>query len=353
VLPGAGVADQSCDRSGLLRTSRLFSGGLPMKHFALLLALCLLAPLRSDAEAALPQAEFGRIERLPQIDSRHLPPRHVDVWLPSSYPDAAPYAVLYMHDGQMLFDASTTWNGQAWEIDRSAAALIDAGTLRPFIVVGVWNGGEHRHREYFPQRVFEALPASARDALLQLEREPGQRLFSAPPAADAYLRYLVEELKPAVQARYAVSRQPADTLLMGSSMGGLISLYALLEYPHEFGGAAALSTHWPGSFSVDDNPFPAAMRVYLADRLPQLGAQRIWMDHGTTTLDALYSPLQAEVDGVFRASPLPPAQWRSRAYVGTDHSEAAWAARLADPLHFLLGTPPGDDAHHGSKVRKD
>jgi len=123
---------------------------------------------------------------------------------------------------------------------------------------------------------------------------------------------------------------------MGSSMGGLISLYALLEQPQHFGGAAALSTHWPGGFHPADDSFAQAMRTYLRERLPTLGQQKIWMDHGTETLDALYPPLQREVDTVFNASPLPPAQWRSREYPGTDHSEQAWAARLADPLRFLL-----------------
>ncbi len=302
--------------------------------------LCgLLVPLATRAEPSpapvLPQVEAGRVERI-EFAPPELAARMVDVWLPPGYPDAAPYATLYMHDGQMLFDAATTWNGQAWEVERTAAALIESGALRPFIVVGIWNAGEHRYRDYLPQRVFEAMPEDDRQRWRVAEREPGRPLFAGPPAADAYVRFLVGELRQTIESRFAVSRKPKDRFLMGSSMGGLISLYALLEQPQQFGGAAALSTHWPGGFHPADDSFAQAMRTYLRERLPTLGQQKIWMDHGTETLDALYPPLQREIDTVFNASPLPPAQWRSREYPGTDHSEQAWAARLADPLRFLL-----------------
>lgn len=303
------------------------------------LLCCLLVPFATHAEPApepvLPQVEAGRVERI-EFAPAELAARTVDIWLPPGYPDDAPYATLYMHDGQMLFDASTTWNRQAWEVERTAAAMLESGALRPFIVVGIWNAGEHRYRDYLPQRVFESMPEDIRRRWRVAEREPGRPLFAGPPAADAYVRFLVGELREAIEARYAVSRNPEDRFLMGSSMGGLISLYALLERPQQFGGAAALSTHWPGGFDPDDESFARAMRAYLRERLPALLEQKIWMDHGTETLDARYPPLQREVDAVFEASPLPPSQWRSREYPGTDHSERAWAARLADPLRFLL-----------------
>lgn len=303
------------------------------------LLCCLLVPFATHAEPApepvLAQVEAGRVERI-EFAPAELAARTVDVWLPPGYPGDAPYATLYMHDGQMLFDASATWNRQAWEVERTAAAMLESGALRPFIVVGIWNAGEHRYCDYLPQRVFESMPEDIRRRWRVAEREPGRPLFAGPPAADAYVRFLVGELREAIEARYAVSRKPEDRFLMGSSMGGLISLYALLERPQQFGGAAALSTHWPGGFDPDDESFARAMRAYLRERLPALLEQKIWMDHGTETLDALYPPLQREVDAVFEASPLPPSQWRSREYPGTDHSERAWAARLADPLRFLL-----------------
>lgn len=308
------------------------------------LSLFALAPLAglalaSESPGNVAEVESGRIERL-EFVPEGLVARSVDVWLPPGYPDQAPYATLYMHDGQMLFDARNTWNQQAWEVDRTAGAMIQSGALRPFIVIGVWNAGEHRYRDYLPQRVFESMPEEARTRWLAAEREPGRPLFAGPPAADAYLSFLAGELRKTIEARYAVSKASDDRFLMGSSMGGLISLYALLEQPQAFGGAAAVSTHWPGGFDPADRSFAEAMQRYLHERLPGLGSQRVWMDHGTETLDALYPTLQQEVDAVFAASPLPREQWSSREYTGTDHSENAWAARLSDPLHFLLAREP-------------
>lgn len=301
----------------------------------------------------LPRVPQGHIERLRALagpKATDLPARDVDVWLPPGYPAQAPYAVVYMHDGQMLFDASSIWNRQSWEVAETAANLQVRGETRPFIVVGVHNGGAHRHREYFPQRVFEALPAQRQARLLGAERSSGQPLFAGPPAADAYVRFLVEELKPRIEHVYAVSRAPADSVLVGASMGGLISLYALLEQPAQFGGAAVLSTHWPGGFELDDPFIPDTIGSYLGQALPALDAQRIWMDHGSETLDAAYPPLQARIDRVFAASRLPSAQWRSRSYPGSDHSERAWAARLADPLRFLLGPDEGEQARAGPEA---
>jgi enterochelin esterase-like enzyme len=290
----------------------------------------------TQAEAPLQVPSSGRIERLADFPSRHVPARHVEVWLPEGYPAQAPYAVLYMHDGQMLFDAAHTWNRQEWQVDEVAARLQAQGAARPFIVVGVWNGGARRHTEYFPQRPFGLLAADRQAALHAAEREPGKPLFAAPVASDAYLKFLVTELKPAIDARYAVSPRREDTFVAGSSMGGLISMYALLEYPEVFGGAACLSTHWPGAFDPDDPAIPDAFLAYLGERLPAPGRHRLWFDHGTETIDAWYGKTQVRVDALLAARGWREPWWSSRVYPGTDHSERAWAARLDEPLQFLL-----------------
>lgn len=93
-------------------------------------------------QAALPQVSSGKIKRLENFSSEYIPARHVDIWLPPGYNKNKDYSVLYMHDGQMLFDANQTWNKQEWQVDEVASALITQGTTRPFIVVGVFNGGE-------------------------------------------------------------------------------------------------------------------------------------------------------------------------------------------------------------------
>jgi enterochelin esterase-like enzyme len=300
-----------------------------MSRTSRLLLPLLLSISACNAEEAPPlqQAEAGRIERIEgsvPVGSV-LVPRVVDVWLPPGYPQQAPYAVIYAHDGQMLFDAAVSWNRQAWEFDRIGAELIESSAVRPFIVVGVHNGGARRHSEFYPQAVLPALSDAQRKDAIEGE-----------PAADAYLDYLVQTLRPQIAARYAVSAEPQDQFLLGSSMGALISLYGVLRDPQHWGGAAAISVHWPGAEPKPDAPFALAFRAWIAGRLPELGRQRIWMDHGTETLDVHYPPLQALADRVFEASTLPRAQWVGREYTGTDHSEKSWSARLADPLRFLL-----------------
>ncbi len=286
----------------------------------------------SPSPAALPSVPVGRLERLALFPSRHVAPRHVDVWLPRGYDGTRPHAVLYMHDGQMLFDATTTWNKQAWDVAPTVQRLIDAGALRDCIVVGAWNTGQTRFNEYFPQGFIEHVPEGpARQVLLT------RGFASQPPMADAYLRFLVTELKPAIDARYRTRPGRDDTVVAGSSMGGLISAYALCEHPQVFGGAACLSTHWIGGFERNAE-IPAAGRAYLRRRLPPPGEHRLYMDRGTTELDALYDEAQAAVDALMRERGFGPPRFVTRVFEGEGHNERAWAKRLEIPLRHLLGT---------------
>ncbi|MGQ0799827.1 MAG: alpha/beta hydrolase [Pseudomarimonas sp.] len=304
-----------------------------------LLAVSISAAGASAKDTALPQVTSGRIERLANFASVHVPARHVDVWLPADYPEAAPYAVLYMHDGQMLFDAQTTWNHQEWRVDEVAGELQAAGKLRPFIVVGIWNGGAARAAEYLPQRAFERLDAKAQARHLAGKRGD-QPFLSAPVYSDRYLRFLVEELKPAIDQRFAVDPSPAATTIMGSSMGGLISLYAFSEYPQVFGAAACLSTHWPGGFIFDDPALPEAILAYTTENLPSPASHRLYFDHGTATLDAQYAPWQKRADAILANKGYTDANAVSRVYAGAEHSEQAWSARLHVPLAFLFAPRP-------------
>jgi enterochelin esterase-like enzyme len=298
--------------------------------------LCLLFWLISMSLHALPQVSAGQLQRLDNFPSKLVPARTVDVWLPDGFPAAQKYAVLYMHDGQMLFDGSTSWNKQEWRVDEVAQQLQNAGKVRPFIVVAVHNHPDNRHAEYFPQAPFLSLPLEKQQALYQLERQPGQKLFKQTVYSDRYLQFLVTELKPFIDANFPVYPDAANTFIMGSSMGGLISLYALSQYPEVFGGAACLSTHWPGSFSVADNPIPTAFLSFMRQHLPPAAQHKIYFDYGDQTLDALYPPLQQKVDQLMRQLKYPETLWQTRFFPGTDHSEAAWAQRLHIPLEFLL-----------------
>jgi enterochelin esterase-like enzyme len=272
----------------------------------------------------------GRIERLSNFPSRFVDARHIDVWLPEGYTASKRYAVLYMHDGQMLFDAGTTWNKQAWNVQDTVQRLINEGRIPDTLVVGVWNNGKYRHSEYFPQKYLPGMPEALR-ATLEKDGLQGK------PQSDAYLRYLVDELKPAIDAKYATRPEAASTFLMGSSMGGLISVYAMNEYPHVFGGAAGLSTHWIGSFKPNA-AIPLAAFNYLRAHLANPATHLLYQDHGTTELDALYAPYQVMVNDLVRERGfVDGSSFLTRVFEGTGHNEKAWAARLEVPLLFLMG----------------
>ncbi|MFV8333904.1 alpha/beta hydrolase-fold protein [Flavobacterium sp. GSP14] len=98
----------------------------------------------------------GSVQRIENFKSQYIDQRNIDVWLPEGYSNKHKYAVLYMNDGQSLYDAETTWNKQAWEVDEIAGKLMSEKKTRQFIVVGIWNNGQKRHEEYFPQNHMKA-----------------------------------------------------------------------------------------------------------------------------------------------------------------------------------------------------
>lgn len=278
-------------------------------------------------DPAQPTPASGRFIRY-QVTSGFVDTRMVDIWLPRTYNGETPHRVLYMHDGQMLFDGDLTWNSQEWQVDEVGGRLIAEGRLQPFIVVGAWNNGDFRHAEYFPQAAIAHLPGSAREDL--------RRRHLGDPRADNYLRFLTQELRPFINETFTVETGREHTFVAGSSMGGLISMYALMEHPEIFGGAAALSTHWVGLFEQND-VFPEAFRRYMADRLPRLTDHALYFDYGTAGLDSLYIPHQAAVDALLSAQAPEGLRHLTLRFEGAEHNERAWAARLHEPLLFLMG----------------
>jgi len=285
----------------------------------------------------LPNVSSGTIERIENFKSKFVTKRNIDIWLPSDYTKKKKYAVLYMHDGQMLYDANQTWNKQAWEVDDVMAKLIREQSITDVIVVGIWNGGETRHFDYFPQKPFEMLTKKLQDSIYNLERSAGVKLFNGKVSSDNYLKFIVKELKPIIDKKYAVHKDMEHTFIAGSSMGGLISMYAICEYPEVFGGAACLSTHWPGIFQVENNPIPNAFYQYLKIKLPNPTNHKLYFDFGTATLDALYEPLQNEVDLIMKQKGYDSNHWMTQKFEGENHSELAWQKRLHIPFQFLFG----------------
>jgi pimeloyl-ACP methyl ester carboxylesterase len=243
-----------------------------------------------------------------------------------------------MHDGQNLFDKATAGYGMEWEIDEHLSQLIAGKKVRPTIVVGIWNTPK-RLQEYVPAKAFDGLPPEYRDKV--------RALYGGDPLSDGYLKFIVRELRPLIDKRFNVKTDRANTAIMGSSMGSLISLYAIDEYPQIFGAAGMMSTHWPlfikpDGQSVSQDEFEvvsSAFERYLAPALPDPRTHKLYFDHGTETLDAIYKQYQDRVDKVVaKRGYRQGVNWLTRSFPGQKHNEISWASRVDIPLQFLL--PP-------------
>jgi hypothetical protein len=278
----------------------------------------------------------GKVVRYADFPSKFVTARKIDIWLPENYTKNKKYAVIYLHDGQMLFDSNTTWNKQEWGIDETLSKLMFEEKIKGCIVVGVWNAGKYRHTDYFPQKPTQTFTKSETDSLYLSKRLNNSQIFTGKINSDNYLKFLVNELKPFIDKTYSTHKNRENTIIGGASMGGLISIYALCEYPNVFGAAACLSTHWPGIFSVNENPFIPAMKNYLIKNLPKPKTHKIYFDFGTETLDVMYEPLQIEIDRIMESKGYSKKNWLTQKFIGDDHSEKSWNKRFSIPALFLL-----------------
>jgi len=315
-----------------------------MIHRLFLALALLLAAIPATAQTQrgpAPQVSAGTIVDLGVVQSRYADPRRVVVWLPSGYePHGPKYAVLYMHDGQNLFDTKTAGFGMEWQIDETLDRLILEKKVRPTIVVGIWSTPK-RLQEYVPSKAFNGLPPEYRQKV--------RALYGGDPLSDGYLKFLVRELRPMIDQRFNVKTDAADTAIMGSSMGSLISLYAIDEYPKVFGAAAMMSTHWPLFMTPDGKSVgneeyevvSSAFERYVTPALPDPRTHRLYFDHGSETLDAVYARYQDRVDAVVaRRGYHKWLDWMSLSFPGEKHNEISWASRVAVPLQFLLAPLP-------------
>ena len=245
--------------------------------------------------------------------SRFLPsPRNILVYLPPGYDNdsARRFPVLYLNDGQNLFDGATSFVvGEEWGVDETAHELITANVIEPLIIVGIYNTGEHRMDEYTPTV----------DARL---KKGGK--------ADSYGRLLVEELKPFIDARYRTQTGPSQTGLGGSSLGGLVSMHLGLRYPTVFGKLIAMSPSvwWDRG---------AILRELRSLRVKP--STRIWLDIGTKEGGYTIRSIRALRDALTTRG------WRlgdDLSYFearGEGHNELAWGKRVGPALQFLFPSP--------------
>jgi predicted alpha/beta superfamily hydrolase len=252
-----------------------------------------------------------RIRFHPRFASRYLStPRDLVVYLPPGYDSGAfRCPVLYLQDGQNLFDPHTAFGGQDWRVDVTADDLILRGTIEPLIVVGVYNAGVRRISEYTPTK----------DA----RRRKGGK-------GERYARMMAHELKPFIDREYRTRRSAAYSGVGGSSLGGLVSLETGLRYPRVFGRLAILSP----SVWWDNRSILEMVRAYQFEVRP-----RIWLDSGTDEGDA---PHQTVAELELLRDALIEKGWREgvdlRCSVahGAGHNEHAWAARFGDVLQYLF-----------------
>jgi predicted alpha/beta superfamily hydrolase len=255
----------------------------------------------------------GNIQQIQGFESKILGnKRNLIVYLPPDYDSETTrrYPVMYMHDGQNVFDGMTSYipNGE-WQADENAERLIRAGKIEPIIIVGIDNGGMERGNEYLPTR-----------AKLGKDEMGGK--------ADLYGKMLIDEIMPTINARYRTKTGPANTGLCGSSFGGVVTLYLGLTHPNVFGrlGVVSPSVWWDNRYLIRE-----------VDALPRKLDDRIWLDIGSK------EGYQAMVDVRNLKWALIKKGWtlgRDLAYMedmGAYHNEAAWSKRMEPILLFLWG----------------
>lgn len=267
---------------------------------------------QTEPQAARAPTLTGDVRRHPQFPSRFVRPRDVLVWLPPGYDadSTRRYPVVYFHDGNNVLDAATSFKGVEWGVDETAARLIGEGKVRPFIAVAVYNT---------PDRVSEYTTAAD-------PRHGGGQ-------GTDYQRFLVEELKPFVDGSYRTLTGPGDAGVVGSSLGGLVSLELGLARPEVFGlvGCVSPAAWWAGRDVVRRAALvqPAKLRVWLdsgtAEGTAHAG-RREWLDDARALRDALLA-------AGCREGP----RFHYEEVEGAVHDEGAWAARVDRILVFLLG----------------
>lgn len=267
----------------------------------------------ADDMPDLPSTIVGEVVTF-ELESEHMGnSRTLRVWLPPDYETSSDsYPVLYMHDGQNCFDVNSSAFGMEWQIDETLTALIDEGEIDPVIVVAIDNAGAARSWEYNPPEI----PFQGRNG-----------------RADQYVKFLTEEVMPAIEARFRVKTGPEHTAIGGSSFGGNVTIYALMHTHNVFGAALiespAITYAGPafeqlikahegpwcervcigmGTKETGDparDPIYAAAATMLADHMLETGVNK---DHLTLTLEQ-----------------------------DAEHNELAWAKRFPDAARHLFG----------------
>jgi predicted alpha/beta superfamily hydrolase len=251
----------------------------------------------------------SRLHKHEKFASRLIDEKHdFIVYVPRAFNDDPNrfFPVLYLHDGQNLFDPETSFiKGNYWRVGETADAVIDSGEVEPLVIVGIYNTGVKRLDEYTP---------------VEDKRLGGGR-------ADAYGQMLVEELKPFVARQYRTLAGPENCGMGGSSLGGLVSMYLGLRYPDSFGKLAILSPSvWWHNRAI----------LLTVEQLRVKTGQRIWLDIGTQEGRRALPDARALKRLLVKKGWRPGKDLEYREIDGGKHSEYAWSERVGPMLKFLF-----------------
>jgi enterochelin esterase-like enzyme len=242
--------------------------------------------------------------------------RFLRVWLPPGYDDAENagrhFPVLYLNDGQNLFEAETSYTGVEWQVDETADRLIREGAVPPMIIVGIDNATKDRIREYMPHR-------SMHPVMLRVQGR-------------YYPDFLMKEVMPFVERHYRVSTGPEHTGLGGSSLGALIALYTAMARPGVI-----------GRLLLESPSLWASGRVAIKEsRTARIWPERIFLAAGTVEAGSAERSRTVvddvrELEAILRRAVLSERRLRLVIKDGAGHSEGAWAERFPEALQFLFG----------------
>jgi predicted alpha/beta superfamily hydrolase len=250
----------------------------------------------------------------------------VQVWAPKNITPHTP--VLVMHDGRNLFDLKDAFAGKTWEV---IPAIRDEVRAQPPLLIGVWGlSDDTRLRELSPEKIVRE------DISHFWANVPKEyQATGTEPFGDSYVSLIADAILPFVFERYNIVHDKSRTAVMGSSMGGLMSLYAMGERPEVFGTAICFSTHWPFGREL--------MVEGLINNLPEPGEHRVWTDAGTIDLDQHYAPFhQLAAQRLRERGYAEPENLVAAIYPNTGHHESFWARRVADALNWWLKAPGRD-----------
>jgi predicted alpha/beta superfamily hydrolase len=244
--------------------------------------------------------------------------RIVDYWAPPGGSDS----LLIAHDGQNIFDWRTASSFKTWRLAQNATRVAVELNQKPPLIVAVFHGKSKadphgRARDLCPEDAFRDGVTPSQTPAIEVSQLRG----------NSYTAKIFEEILPTILQESRSQVSPERSAMIGSSMGGLATLYSLINYGSRFKTALSLSTHW----SLAGTP----LVEWLISRLPSSGEHRIWMSRGERGYDAEYPPFQKQAD-----KKLIEAGWQdnfvSKVFKGAGHNERAWASQVNEPLRFWL-----------------